>query len=127
MFLEGLIEVGKEGGNFSILSWQDTDLLPLKYFSFSTWTGVEAKWYFDCPNEATNISSNSKVFSLILTQIVFNYSFYLQHVIRNITYTESLREDLLYTYDPYVRPVLDINNSTLVSLSMKANYINLVS
>lgn len=54
------MEVGKEGDEVAFLSWQDTDPLPLRVFSFSTWRGVEAKWYFDCPNEA-NKTGDSKV------------------------------------------------------------------
>ncbi|KAJ8925432.1 hypothetical protein NQ315_009265 [Exocentrus adspersus] len=43
---------GKEK-NCLFISWVDPDPLPLKYISFSAWSGIEAKWYFDCerPND----------------------------------------------------------------------------
>lgn len=46
--LDGLIEVAREGEELAFISWKDEDPLPIKYFSFCTWSGVEAKWFFDC-------------------------------------------------------------------------------
>lgn len=55
---DGVLEIGREGEEISFLSWQDPDPLPIQYFSFSTWPGVDAKWFFDCPRdrEETSIS-----------------------------------------------------------------------
>lgn len=53
----GVIDVGKEGEELPFLTWTDPDPLPIKDFSFSTWTGVEAKWYFDCPRDEDSINS----------------------------------------------------------------------
>lgn len=45
---DGAIEVGKEGEELAFVSWVDPDPLPIKFVSFSTWSGIEAKWYFFC-------------------------------------------------------------------------------
>ncbi|KOB73492.1 Cys-loop ligand-gated ion channel subunit-like protein [Operophtera brumata] len=52
---------GKEGDSLPILSYYDANTLPIKYFSFASWTGVEAKFLFDCPSpdDADAISPNS--------------------------------------------------------------------
>lgn len=59
-FVEGNIQVGKEGEELGFLSWRDPDPLPIKYFSFCTWTGVDAKWLFDCPRDE-NVTTISEV------------------------------------------------------------------
>lgn len=47
-FLDGVLEVGKEGQDLAFISWKDHEPLPVTTIGFSTWPGVEAKWYFDC-------------------------------------------------------------------------------
>lgn len=59
--VDGLIEIGNEGSLLAFLSWKDSSPLPIQYFSFSTFTNVEAKWYYDCLREDGTMS-NSKVF-----------------------------------------------------------------
>ncbi|KAK5649125.1 hypothetical protein RI129_004017 [Pyrocoelia pectoralis] len=98
----GLIEIGREGEELAFLSWKDNNPLPIKYFSFGTWPGVEAKWYFDCyPN------SGSK------------------EVVKKLTDTQRLRHDLLSTYDPYIRPVLTHTDLTILKMQLNLNYISL--
>ncbi|CAB3226000.1 unnamed protein product [Arctia plantaginis] len=46
---EGLVEFGKEGEVLPILSYNDVSPLEIKYFSFAAWSGVEAKFLYDCP------------------------------------------------------------------------------
>ncbi|KAF5271293.1 hypothetical protein FQR65_LT05308 [Abscondita terminalis] len=99
---DGLIEVGREGEELAFLSWKDNTPLPLKYFSFGTWPGVEAKWYFDC-----NLKSDSK------------------EVVKELTNLQRLRHHLLFYYDPYVRPVLQTSDLTVVKMILKLNYISL--
>lgn len=63
--LDGLIEVGKDGSELAFLSWRDPDPVPIEVFSFSTWPGVDAKWYYDCVREdgSTSESQVSERFS----------------------------------------------------------------
>lgn len=46
---------------------------------------------------------------------------------KNLTYIGRLRNDLLSSYDPYVRPVKNETDNTLVTMSFVSNYISLVS
>ncbi|KYB26739.1 hypothetical protein TcasGA2_TC033650 [Tribolium castaneum] len=103
---DGVIEVGKEGEELAFLSWIDPDPLPLKVFSFSTWPGIEAKWFFDCPREK-NGTENSKMIEKPLTPL------------------EKLRQDLLFYYDPYVRPVKNATTITTVGLKLGTNIVTL--
>ncbi|KAL6957284.1 hypothetical protein U1Q18_052037 [Sarracenia purpurea var. burkii] len=48
---DGIIMVGKEGDDWPIMFWQDPKPLPVKYYGFSSWTGVEASWEHQCPSE----------------------------------------------------------------------------
>lgn len=48
-----LVEFGKEG-EIPILTYFDTREMPIKYFSFASWTGVEAKFLYDCPSKYQN-------------------------------------------------------------------------
>ncbi|XP_037967189.2 5-hydroxytryptamine receptor 3A isoform X3 [Plutella xylostella] len=60
---DGLVEFGKEGNKTALLSFFDTDPIPIKYFSFTAWNGVEAKFLYDCPVAGENGSEfrpNSK-------------------------------------------------------------------
>ncbi|KAK4884115.1 hypothetical protein RN001_000386 [Aquatica leii] len=99
---DGLIDVGREGEELGFLSWRDNDPLPLKYFSFGTWSGVEAKWYFDC------YSKNGS-----------------KEVVKELTHHERLRHNLLFYYDPYVRPVLQPLDLTVIKMILNLNYISL--
>lgn len=65
--------MGKEGEELAFLSWVDPDPLPLKVFSFSTWPGIEAKWYFDCPRD-DNSTSNSKVMTFLVVLFLTEFS-----------------------------------------------------
>ncbi|CAG9122135.1 unnamed protein product [Plutella xylostella] len=59
----GLVEFGKEGNKTALLSFFDTDPIPIKYFSFTAWNGVEAKFLYDCPvagENGTEFRPNSK-------------------------------------------------------------------
>ncbi|RZC37961.1 slit -like 1 protein, partial [Asbolus verrucosus] len=105
-FVDGVIDVGKEGEELGFLTWIDPDPLPLKVFSFSTWPGVEAKWYFDCPRN-DNDTTNSKKLERPLSPL------------------EKLRRDLLYYYDPYVRPVQNVSSITVVGLQLSTNIVTL--
>ncbi|XP_063897340.1 acetylcholine receptor subunit beta [Helicoverpa armigera] len=51
---DGIIEFGKEGSALPLLSYIDVDPLEIKYFSFAAWTGVEAKFLYDCPIPSGN-------------------------------------------------------------------------
>ncbi|CAG9863963.1 unnamed protein product [Phyllotreta striolata] len=98
---DGEISIGKENEEVPILSWTDSDPLPLKVISFSTWSGIEAKWYFDCDiNDTTEIQ-------------------------KPMTHVEKLRRDLLGGYDPYVRPVKNISTMTNVSMVLKIDHASL--
>ena len=46
---DGVIEFGKEGEVLPLLTYIDVSPLEIKYFSFAAWTGVEAKFLYDCP------------------------------------------------------------------------------
>ncbi|KAG5869885.1 Acetylcholine receptor subunit alpha-like 1, partial [Gonioctena quinquepunctata] len=99
---DGDIAVGKEGEELPFISWVDPDPIPLKVISFSTWSGIEAKWYFDC--ERKNETEEIK---------------------KPLTALERLRQDLLYHYNPYARPVKNISTITTVSMSLQINHIDL--
>nr|CAI5841344.1 unnamed protein product [Callosobruchus analis] len=98
---EGVIDVGKEGEELPFISWIDPDPLPLKYISFSTWSGIEAKWFFNCKWKQ------------------------IEKVEESLTFTEKLRRDLLFYYDPYVRPVENILTITTIAMSLQINHISL--
>lgn len=44
-----------------------------------------------------------------------------------MTHTEKLRRDLLYHYDPYVRPVQNISTITIIKMGMVITHVTLVS
>ncbi|XP_072391900.1 neuronal acetylcholine receptor subunit non-alpha-2-like [Diabrotica undecimpunctata] len=99
---DGDIAVGKEGEELPFISWVDPDPLPLKVISFSTWSGVEAKWYFDC-----------------------EFKHETEEIQRPLTDLDRLRKDYLYHYNPYVRPVKHFNTTTTVSLAININHVAL--
>lgn len=72
LLLDGLIEVGKEGEELAFLSWRDPDPLPLRVFSFSTWTGIEAKFFYDCPNEVS-LNATVSVFTFWLAKATVSF------------------------------------------------------
>ncbi|XP_050668890.1 neuronal acetylcholine receptor subunit alpha-5-like isoform X1 [Leptidea sinapis] len=57
---DGLIEFGRENELLPILSYLDSDPITVKFFSFAAWSGVEAKFLYDCP---TNVEQNHSIFS----------------------------------------------------------------
>lgn len=59
---KGILQVGKEGDDFPFLLWADPSPLDIRYFSFSTWTGVVGKWLYDCPIENDTGSNNVQRF-----------------------------------------------------------------
>lgn len=99
---DGLIEIGREGEELAFLSWKDPNPLSLKFFSFGTWPGVEAKWFFDC------IANNGS-----------------EEVKKVLTDLQRLRQDLLTYYDPYVRPVLNASKMTELTMQLPLSYITL--
>lgn len=46
---------------------------------------------------------------------------------KNLTHIERLRNDVLTSYDPYVRPVKNETDITFVTMSFVSHYISLVS
>ncbi|CAH0550795.1 unnamed protein product [Brassicogethes aeneus] len=103
---DGIIEVGVEGEELPFISWIDADPLPITVFSFSTWSGIEAKWYFDCQRDQ---DTNERY----------------ERIKHKMTSLEKLRQDLLNHYDPYVRPVQNHSSFTDVNMSLNTNYVNL--
>ncbi|XP_030757127.1 neuronal acetylcholine receptor subunit beta-3-like [Sitophilus oryzae] len=99
---EGLLEVGREGDNTSFISWQDPDPLPIKVISFSTWSGIEAKWYFDCDRSGNE-----------------------EEIQKSLTPLEKLRRIMLAQYDPMVRPVLDQGTFTMLPIWLNLKYLEL--
>ncbi|CAH2010770.1 unnamed protein product [Acanthoscelides obtectus] len=98
---DGVIDVGQEGEELPFISWTDPDPLPLKYISFSTWSGIEAKWFFNCKWKQ------------------------IEKVEESLTFTEKLRRDLLFYYDPYVRPVENTSTITTVAITLQINHVSL--
>uniref|UniRef100_A0AAU6PBK1 Nicotinic acetylcholine receptor beta2 n=1 Tax=Protohermes xanthodes TaxID=1452977 RepID=A0AAU6PBK1_9NEOP len=105
---EGLIEVGREGEDLAFLSWKDVSPLPVRFLSFSSWPGVEAKWLFDCKpiNKSTEQMSES----------------YLNQVEKPLTQIEQLRKQLLTNYDPYIVPETD--GLTYVFLAFTCEHVH---
>lgn len=54
LIVDGLIEFGREGDILPIISYQDMDPITVRYFSFASWNGVEAKFLYDCPIPLAN-------------------------------------------------------------------------
>ncbi|XP_059056222.1 neuronal acetylcholine receptor subunit beta-2-like [Achroia grisella] len=81
---DGLISFGREGEILPIISFYDVDPLDIKYLSFASWAGVEAKFLYDCPlpggetnDSDVTIATNSK------------------EVARNLTPSEQIKKTLL--------------------------------
>lgn len=49
--VDGLIDVRITGQEHSIINATDTDPLPIKFISFSSWGNTEGKWFFDCAGD----------------------------------------------------------------------------
>ncbi|CAG9762060.1 unnamed protein product [Ceutorhynchus assimilis] len=92
----GLIEVGREGENTSFIDWLDPELLPIRFISFSTWSGIEAKWYFNCDRSQSQ-----------------------EEIEKKMTAFEKLRRNLLTAYDPRAK------NDSNVYMTVNVNYIKL--
>ncbi|KAK9892103.1 hypothetical protein WA026_018306 [Henosepilachna vigintioctopunctata] len=101
MTKDGELALGREGEDLPFIAWKDPDPLPLSVISFSTWPGIEAKWFFDC------IKNDIK------------------RIKRNLTQIERLRKDLLTNYDPYSRPVKNHSDITFVQLAPKIRGLSL--
>ncbi|XP_050316044.1 neuronal acetylcholine receptor subunit beta-3-like [Anthonomus grandis grandis] len=95
----GQLEVGREGENKSFIDWYDDQLLPVKYISFSTWNGIEAKWYFNCDRSEDE-----------------------EEIAKRISPLQKLRRDLLKLYDPMVSPT---KNSTDVYMALDLQHLDL--
>lgn len=83
-WIDGFIEVGREGEELAFINWKDTDPLSIKYFSFGTWPGIEAKWYYDCPC-LENITANSKVIKNSIC--IFHF---ITELLNHVTYCSFL-------------------------------------
>ncbi|KAL3288189.1 hypothetical protein HHI36_002639 [Cryptolaemus montrouzieri] len=90
---DGELAIGKEGEDIAFISWKDPNPLAVKVISFSTWPGIEAKWFFDC------ITDDIKLIK------------------RKLTPAERLRKDLLTNYNPYVRPVKNHSDDTIIQFN----------
>ncbi|KAL4713770.1 hypothetical protein ACJJTC_004301 [Scirpophaga incertulas] len=102
IYTSGLIEFGKEGATLPILSYFDTSPLDIGYFSFATWTGVEAKFLYDCPapGDIKNLTlPNSKTIK------------------RKMSYSERLKKELLQDRPPHLAPgpIVDLSLGVLIS------------
>ncbi|XP_066257440.1 acetylcholine receptor subunit beta-type lev-1-like [Euwallacea similis] len=98
----GVLEVGREGDNASFIDWMDPEPLPVKFISFSTWSGIEAKWYFNCDR-----SENQ------------------EEIEKRLTALDKLRRNLLKPYDPLVRPVMNQSTVTQILMAMDIEYLDL--
>ncbi|GJQ78580.1 hypothetical protein Trydic_g11690 [Trypoxylus dichotomus] len=104
VWTDGLVEVGYEGDNATFLQYKDPQPLKVKYFSFSTWNKVNARWVFDCKERGSGINSNDETL---------------------LTSAERLERDLLKNYSIFVRPVLDESDMTDVLLHLTPQYVSL--
>ncbi|KAK9728537.1 Farnesoic acid 0-methyl transferase [Popillia japonica] len=104
IWTDGLIEVGNENDNTTFLAWIDNQPLKVKYFSFGTWTNVNARWFFDCKEKINEIDPAN---------------------ITSLTIPEKLRRDLFQNYNKLARPVLDETTITDVLLHLIPQYVSL--
>ncbi|KAI4467317.1 neurotransmitter gated ion channel [Holotrichia oblita] len=102
--VDGLIEVGNENDNTSFLAWKDKQPLKVKYFSFGTWTNINARWFFDC-KEKINEPDLSNLTSL--------------------TTFEKLRNEVFQNYNIFARPVWDETTVIDVLLHLTPQYVSL--
>ncbi|XP_063226090.1 acetylcholine receptor subunit alpha-like [Bacillus rossius redtenbacheri] len=104
----GMLEVGERGSDLPFLFWKDPHPLRIRYFSFSTWTGVAGKFLFDCPAPGDPDGAETS-----------------EPVPTKQTTLERLRSDLLTNYDPYSRPVLHEDHYTTVYVRFASRHIQL--
>ncbi|XP_073948963.1 uncharacterized protein [Choristoneura fumiferana] len=83
---DGLVEFGKEGES-PILRYFDVHPIPVEYFSFAAWTGVEAKFLYDCPVNGSNSSTTDS-----------------QEVARKMSNSDRLKTTLLMDRLPHLPP-----------------------
>lgn len=100
---QGLIQVGTDGDDVPFMYWQDTEPLPIRYFSFCTWSGVVGKWLYDC------LETDDQ--DMLVQQ--------------NLTSVEKLRQHLLTNYDQYARPVSDPDVQLPIYVGLTAHHIQL--
>lgn len=86
---DGLIEFGREGDILPIISYQDMDPITVRYFSFASWNGVEAKFLYDCPIPLANGSDVTPS---------------SQTVEKTLSSSEALKRTLLFNRDPNLPP-----------------------
>ncbi|XP_023936039.1 proton-gated ion channel subunit pbo-6 [Bicyclus anynana] len=95
---DGLIEFGIEGDALPILSYQDMNPITVRYFSFAAWSGVEAKFLYDCPIP----SANGKEGTIPVTPDS-------KAVEPKLSNSEKLQRTLLLGKDPGMPPGPDVN------------------
>ncbi|KRT84303.1 hypothetical protein AMK59_486, partial [Oryctes borbonicus] len=86
VWTDGLVEVGYEGDNSSFLQFKDRHPLKVKYFSFSTWNKINARWFFDCKQKNSETDSDDDL---------------------SLTVVDRLERELFQNYSIFVRPVLN--------------------
>ncbi|KAF7281422.1 hypothetical protein GWI33_004802 [Rhynchophorus ferrugineus] len=99
---QGLLEIGREGNSTSFISWLDPKPLSINFISFSTWTAIEAKWYFDCDRSGNE-----------------------EEIEKRLTTLEKLRRNLLSQYDPMVRPVEKPDDEIKVLVTLKLDSLKM--
>lgn len=100
---DGQIEIRKSSDAIPILYWKDPDPIPISYFGFSTWNSVYGIWYFDC------------------------YGVGSTTIDRPLTFTESLRRDLLNGYDRFAIPFNISDDWTPINISFSPYHAELDS
>ncbi|KAH9640939.1 hypothetical protein HF086_003029 [Spodoptera exigua] len=109
---DGLIEFGKEGETLPLLQYNDINPLEIKYFSFAAWTGVEAKFLYDCPIPTGGSSPNSK------------------EIEPSMSISDQLKRTLLLYRLPWIppKPTMDVKSWTDESMSWySGKYGNITS
>ncbi|XP_047510600.1 neuronal acetylcholine receptor subunit eat-2 [Pieris napi] len=101
---EGLIEFGKEGDSLPLLTYMDMDPIPVKYFSFAAWNGVEAKFLYDCPipGDASEVTPNSEAIDPKLSN------------------SDKLKRVLLLDRNPMIPP----SSEVVVNLGVRINSVS---
>ncbi|XP_013190974.1 acetylcholine receptor subunit alpha-type unc-38 [Amyelois transitella] len=56
---DGHVEFGREGKVPPIIDIYDVDPIDVKYFSFASWNGVDARFLYDCPTPSSNESTRN--------------------------------------------------------------------
>ncbi|XP_039282915.1 uncharacterized protein LOC111053773 [Nilaparvata lugens] len=99
---DGMIEIRKSSDAIPILYWRDPDPIPISYFGFSTWTNIYGIWYFDCYGVGTS------------------------KIDRHLTFTESLRRDLIQGYDRFAIPFNITEDWSPINVSFSPYHVELV-